>query len=271
MDNNGPYGAPQDALTVWKFTVDFVTPANSSFVLTNTVPVAAFNSILGLCGGSRACIPQPGTANGIDHLGYRQRPLHRLAYRNFGTHESLVTNQSVSAGAGPNGEVSGIRWWELRSPSSSPFIFQQGTYAPGLTDGIHRWMGSIAMDGGGNMGLAYSAGNGANQTFPSIWYTGRNAGSALGTMPLGENSIITGTGSQTAGGNRWGDYSSVTVDPVDDATFWVVNEYLPTTSDSGWRLACRRLQAGSGGLARSRQCHAHGGELYPAEHGARPG
>ena len=90
------------------------------------------------------------------------------------------------------------------------------------------------MDGGGNMGLAYSAGNGT--TFPSIWYTGRNAGSALGTMPLGENSIINGTGSQTAGGNRWGDYSSVTVDPVDDATFWVVNQYLPTTSASGWRL-----------------------------------
>ena len=104
-----------------------------------------------------SCIPQPGTTNKIDHLGYRQRPLFRLAYRNFGTHESLVTNQSVSAGTGPNGDVSGIRWWELRSPNSSPVIFQEGTYAPGLTDGIHRWMGSIAMNSLGDIALGFSA------------------------------------------------------------------------------------------------------------------
>src|SRR5213080_1267752 len=142
-DNNGPYGAPADALTLWKFHYDPMNPNMSSFMLTNTLPTSPFNSILGLCGGGRACIPQPGTANKIDNLGYRQRPLFQLAYRNFGSHESLVTNQSVSAGTGPNGEVSGIRLWELRSPNSSPVICQEGTYAPGLTDGIHRWMGSI--------------------------------------------------------------------------------------------------------------------------------
>jgi hypothetical protein len=98
QDNNAGYGAPQDALNIWKFHADFGIPGNSTFTLTNTLPTAPFNSILALCGGSRACIPQPGTANRIDHLGYRQRPLFRLAYRNFGDHESLVTNQSVSAG-----------------------------------------------------------------------------------------------------------------------------------------------------------------------------
>ena len=232
-DNNGPYGAPQDALTLWKFHADFGTPQNSTFTLTNTLPTAPFNSILGLCGGGRACIPQPGTTNKIDHLGYRQRPLHRLAYRNFGGHESLVTNQSVSAGTGPNGEVSGIRWWELRSPNSSPVIFQEGTYAPGLTDGIHRWMGSIAMDGAGNMALGYSASNGT--VFPSVFYTGRLAGDPLGTMPQGEGSIKNGTGSQT-GSNRWGDYTAISVDPTDDSTFWYVNEYVPVTSSVGWRL-----------------------------------
>ena len=206
MDNNGPYGAPQDALTLWKFHVDFAVPANSTFTLANTINTAPFNSILGLCGGTRACIPQPNTTNRIDHLGYRQRPLHRLAYRNFGTHESLVTNQSVSAGTGPTGEVSGIRWWELRSPNVAPVIFQQGTYAPGLTDGVHRWMGSIAMDSPGNMGLSYSASS--TTTFPSVYYTGRLAADPLGQMTLGENAIIQGTGSQTGGGNRWGDYTS---------------------------------------------------------------
>src|ERR1044071_7075042 len=247
MDNNGPYGAPQDALNLYKFHADFTVPANSTFTLTNTLPTASFNSILGLCGGSRACIPQPNTTNKIDHLGYRQRPLHRLAYRNFGTHESLVTNQSVSAGTGPGGEVSGIRWWELRSPNVTPVIFQEGTYAPGLTDGIHRWMGSIAMDSAGNMALAYSAANGT--LFPSVWYTGRQASSPLGVMDLGENSIITGTGSQTAGGNRWGDYTALSIDPTDDLTFWYVNQYVPTTSGAGWRLRIGSFKALPGGAS----------------------
>jgi hypothetical protein len=234
MDTNSATGAPQDALTLWKFTVNFAVPASSSFVLANTIPVGAFNSILARCGGTRSCIPQSGTANQLDHLGYRQRPLFRLAYRNFGTHESLVTNQSVSGGTGPNGEVSGIRWWEIRSPNSGPVVFQEGTFAPGVTDGIHRWMGSIAMDGSGNMGLAYSASSAT--MFPSIFYTGRLVNDPLGTMPQGEAAIINGTGSQTAGGNRWGDYTSMSVDPTDDCTFWHVNEYLPATSASGWRL-----------------------------------
>jgi hypothetical protein len=236
QDNNGPYGAPQDALNIWKFHYDPCDPGASTFTLTNTLPTTPFNSILALCAGGRACIPQPSTTNRIDHLGYRQRPLFRLAYRNFGTHESLVTNQSVSAGTGPNGEVSGIRWWELRSPNSSPIIFQEGTYAPGITDGIHRWMGSIAMNAAGDMALSYSASNGPNPaTFPSVFYTARHPASPPGQMDQGEGSIINGTGSQT-GTNRWGDYTSIDVDPVDDYTFWVVNEYIPTTSASGWRL-----------------------------------
>jgi hypothetical protein len=235
-DNNGPYGAPQDALNIWKFHYDPNMPQNSSFTLTNTLPTQPFNSILALCGGTRACIPQPNTGNKIDHLGYRQRPLHRLAYRNFGTHESLVTNQSVSAGTGPNGEVSGIRWWELRDPNGSPVIFQEGTYAPGLTDGIHRWMGSIAMNSLGDIALGFSASNGTNpSTFPSVFYTARHDGDPPGQMTLGEGSIKDGTGSQT-GSNRWGDYTAMVVDPSDDQTFWYINEYVPTTSGIGWRL-----------------------------------
>ncbi len=233
MDDNGPYGAPQDALTLWKFTVDFATPPASSFVLANTIPTAAFNTNFPPCGGGRNCIPQPGTANRIDMLASRQRPLFRLAYRNMGSYESLVSNISVNAGTGPTGDTAGIRWFELRSPNSSPTIFQQGTYAPGLTDGIHRWMGSIAMDTQGNMALGYSASS--TTLFPSIRYTGRLVGDPLGTMPQGEASIIEGTGSQTVS-QRWGDYSDMTVDPVDDCTFWYVHEYIPVSSNNGWRI-----------------------------------
>ncbi|MCB0077107.1 MAG: hypothetical protein KDD73_06750 [Anaerolineales bacterium] len=229
MDNGGPYGAPQDALTIWEFDADFATPANSSFTLANTVPVASFDSIFPCSPNSRSCIPQPNTTNKVDIQSYRQRVIHRLAYRNFGTHEALVTNQSVEAAP----SLGGVRWYEIRDPGGTPTIFQQGTYAPGTTDGIHRWMGSAAMDSFGNMALGYSASN--SQVFPSVWYTGRLDTDPLGTLPQGEESIIDGTGSQT-GSQRWGDYSSLNVDPVDDCTFWYVNEWVPTTSSTGWQL-----------------------------------
>jgi hypothetical protein len=230
MDLGGPYGAPQDALTLWKFNADFITPANSTFVLANTIPVATFDSIFPCTPTSRACIPQAGTAQKVDILSYRQRIVHRLAYRNYGTHESLVTNQSVEASAG----MAGLRWYELRDPNGTPTIYQQGTYAPGTSDGIHRWMGSIAMDASGNMALGYSASS--PSMFPSVWYTGRLANDTLGTMPQGEGVIIDGTGSQTSTSARWGDYTSMNVDPADDCTFWYVNQYLPVTSTVGWRL-----------------------------------
>jgi hypothetical protein len=240
QDDNYFYGAPQDALNLWKFHADFNNPPNSTFTLTNTLPTDPFNSLLSSnCDATRECIPQPATPILIDHLGYRQRPTFRLAYRNFGDHESLVTNQSVNAGAGPNGDVSGVRWYELRDPNGSPVIFQQGTYAPGLKDGIHRWMGSIAMNSLGDIALGYSASAGDTDptpTFPSVFYTARHDGDPPGQMTLGEGSIKDGTGSQTTALHRWGDYTAMDIDPTDDTTFWYISEYVPTTSPVGWRL-----------------------------------
>jgi hypothetical protein len=230
MDDGATYGAPDDAFTLWKFQADFVTPANSTFILTNTIPFADYDTIFPCSPSSRDCIPQPATSTKIDILSYRQRPMHRLAYRNFGSHEALVTNQSVEAAA----SMAGIRWWEIRDPNGTPVIYQEGTYAPGVSDGIHRWMGSIAQDNAGNMALGYSASNGTS-TFPSSWYTGRLSGDPLGTMPQGEGSMINGTGSQT-GSARWGDYTSMNIDPIDDCTFWYVNQYIPVTSSVGWQL-----------------------------------
>ena len=177
MDDGGGLGAPQDAINLWKFHVDWATPSNSTFTLANTIPVAAFDSTFPCSPGSRDCIPQPNTTNKIDILSYRQRPLWRLAYRNFGDHESLVTNQSVEAAT----NMAGIRWYEIRNPNGTPTIYQQGTYAPGVSDTIHRWMGSIAMDSAGNMALGYSASNGTT-TYPSVWYTGRLATDPLSTL-----------------------------------------------------------------------------------------
>lgn len=217
QDDGGPYGAPSDAINMWEFSVEFVGTPSGTFTKTATLPVPAFDSIFPCGADGRSCIAQPGVAQKIDILSYRQRPTWRLAYRNMGTYEALVTNQSVEAA--PN--RAGVRWYEIRSPNSAPVLRQAATYAP--NDGVNRWMGSIAMDGDGNMALGYSVSNGTT-VFPGIRYTGRLAGDPVNTFRPIELVLRAGTGSQT-GSPRWGDYTAMHVDPTDDCTFWYTNEY----------------------------------------------
>ncbi len=215
---------PNDALRLWKFHVDWNNPANTTFGLNGqpnaVLPTAEWTP---LCTSTRACIPQPGTTVKLDAIG--DRLMYRLAYRNFGTHESLVVNHTVNAG----GNLAGVRWYEVRDPGGTPVIYQQGTYAP---DAHHRWMGSIAMDRQGNMALGYSVSS--SSVYPSVRYTGRLASDPLGTMPQGEASLVVGSGYQTSAYNRWGDYSMLSIDPLDDCTFWYTQEYMATSGYAPW-------------------------------------
>lgn len=242
-------GQPADALTVYKFHVDWANTANSTFTGPTVIPIAEFDSIFPCTPNSRSCIAQPGTTAKLDILSYRQRPTFRLAYRNFGTHESLVTTQSVEASAG----VAGMRWWEIRLPGGTPTLFQEGTYGPGATDGVHRWMGSIAQDKNGNIALGYSVSS-ATDVFPGIRFTGRLASDPLGTMPQGEGVIVNGAGVQTTTSSRWGDYSSMNIDPTDDCTFWYTQEYYVATSSSTYstRIASFRFPDCNAETPRSR-------------------
>jgi hypothetical protein len=220
QDDNASYGATFDAVNIWDLTVKWRSTPIASLTLAAQLPVAPFDSIFPCAPDSRDCLPQPGITDPAQYLDFlvRQRPLFRLAYRNFKTYEALVTNQSVEALPG----LAGARWYEIRRINGTYSVNQQGTYAPG--DGVHRWMGSIAMDKNGNMALGYSVVNGVD-VFPGIRYTGRLADDPLGLMTLGEGTIIDGGGVQTNTGSRWGDYTDMTVDPTDDCTFWYVNEY----------------------------------------------
>jgi hypothetical protein len=211
------------ALHLWKYHVDWLTPANSSLSGPATLNVAAYNT---LCLSTRNCVPQPGTSVGLDGIG--DRLMHRLAYRNFGAFETLVVSHNVNAVG--SGTRAGVRWYEIRNPNGAATIYQQGTYSP---DTDSRWMGSLAMDGSGDIALAYSVSSAA--TFPSIRYTGRLAGDSLGLMTQGEVTMIAGTGSQTGSASRWGDYTSMSIDPTDDCTFWFTSEYLATTGTAPWR------------------------------------
>jgi hypothetical protein len=221
IDDNA-WGWPSDRIHLFEFHVDWTNPGASTFTGPTALTTAAFDSNLCSYG---PCIKQPGTTQRLDPLS--DRLMFRLAYRNFGDHESLVLNHSVDVN-GAN--LAGVRWYELRDPGGAPFIHQQGTHSP---DADSRWMGSVAMDGAGDMALGYSVSSGA--VFPSIRYAGRLASDPPGTLPQGEATLIGGGGSQLDGSGRWGDYSAMTVDPVDDCTFWYTNEYYAATSSRGWR------------------------------------
>jgi len=223
-----PAGSPNylvnfgtNSLNVWKFHVDWTTPANSTLTGPTNLPVTSFSTA---CSGG-TCIPQPGTSQKLDSLA--DRLMYRLAYRNFGSYASLVVNHSVNVGV-KRSAYSGIRWYELRVTNNTPSVYQQGTFAP---DTNYRWMGSMAMDKLGNIGLGYSKSSGT--VFPSIFFTGRLATDVLGTMST-ESSIYGGSGSQLRTLNRWGDYSSLSVDPVDDCTMWYTTEYLKQNGTFNW-------------------------------------
>ncbi len=243
QDDGAGYGGTFDALNIWDLLVKWRSTPIATLSLNTQLPTAAFDSIFPCSPGSRDCLPQPGIVNPaqyLDILSYRQRPTWRLAYRNFKAYEALVTNQSVEASPG----VAGVRWYEIRRTAGSYSLFQQGTFAPG--DGVHRWMGSIAEDKNGDMALGYSVVNGVD-VFPGIRYTGRLAGDPAGQMTLGEGVVIDGSGVQTTLNSRWGDYTSMNVDPIDDCTFWYVNEYYTAagqaSSAAGWqtRIASFKL------------------------------
>jgi hypothetical protein len=215
-----PAGSPNfllnfgtNSLNLWKFHVDWTNPANTRLTGPTNIAVAAFTPA---CGGG-TCIPQPSTRQQLDSLA--DRLMYRLAYR------------SVAVGSGgKHGGASGagVRWYEIQSPNVTPTIIQQSTFAP---DSSFRWMGSIAMDKVGNIAMGYSVSS--SSVFPSIRFTGRIPADPVNTMES-ENTILSGAGSQLRNLNRWGDYSAMTVDPVDDCTFWYTNEYLKSNGTFNW-------------------------------------
>jgi hypothetical protein len=214
----------QDRIEIFAFSVNWSNPATSTFQSTSNLPTASFDSVLCNTSLGGACVPQPATNARLHTLSVW--PMFRAQYRNFGTHEILLLNHSVDT---IGEDRAGIRWYELRrSPSGSWSIFQQGTHSP---DGVHRWMGSLAMDAAGNIALGYSVASA--QTSPGIRVATRRAADPAGSLGT-ETTIVNGGGSQTHGASRWGDYSSMDVDPSRPCTFWFTTLYYTTTSSAGW-------------------------------------
>ena len=211
-------GSPQH-LGILEFHADWATPANSTLGNLYSLNVNSFDPDLG------NGIPQKGTNMTLSTLS--DRLMFRQQFRKFNNHWSMVCNHSVDVGS----NRAGIRWYELQKSSGAWFVYQQGTYAP--ADNNSRWMGSIAMDSAGNIGLGYSI-SGINM-FPSIRYTGRLHSDPVNTMTISEKGIINGGGCQMSNSHRWGDYSSMRVDPKFPTTFWYTTEYYSYTGATNWQ------------------------------------
>jgi hypothetical protein len=220
-----PYlGWPQSGTyTLYHFHVDFVNIGNSTFTTFANPPAAPFTQP---CPNTRACVPELGVSSfdWLDSLG--DRLMHRLAYRNFRDHEALVGNYTVLA----NGTTA-PRWFELRGVTAGPVtVFQESTYQP---DTDWRWMGSVAMDKRGNLAIGFSASS--STIHPQIRYAGRLRRDPINTLAQGEAHLFDGAGSQTDTVNRWGDYSNMAIDPVDDRTFWFTSEYYSANTSFNWK------------------------------------
>ncbi len=202
-----------DGIYAWKFHVDWVDPSRTGLSGPVKIPVAPYHY---LCDGQLTrCVPQPGDSTRLDAQG--DKLMQRLVYRNIGGHQSILALHSINTSAGGGG----VRWYEFRLDGhGDPALFQQGTYAP---DSLYRWMGSIGMDRKGNIGVGYSFGGLPH--YPGQRFAGRLAGDPPGLLTLHETVLVEGEAAQ-ARANRWEDYTTTAMDPVDDCTFWYVGDYI---------------------------------------------
>lgn len=231
FEDDGWASGNTDQLRIYKVTCDWIG-GTATFVLDQTLPTSPFNAVFT---ASWNDITQPGTSQKLDAiagvLNYRAQYLRWTGYNTVTLCHAVKVNQSTGQ--------AGIRWYELRQNSSTGVwsIYQEGTYAP---DTDSRWLGSIAMDEQGNIGIAYAVSS--SVTFPSIRYTGRLASDPLGQMTFVEQVAATGTSVQT-GINRYGDYSQTSLDP-DGLTFWHTGEYI--SSGRKTRIFSFRIAGASG-------------------------
>ncbi len=237
------FGAPFDQIISYEMVPDFEIPANTTLTVKPAVATAPFDPRDP--GGSND-IEQPSPAVASQYLdSIGSRMMQRVTYRNLGTvaaplHAYAMTWNVNVSGATPNtagSHQSGVRWTEMRRSGGGVMsIFDQGTHAPDPPGGSgrNRWMGSIAQDHQGNLALGFSRSGSAAGQFPDIVWAGRSGGIvAAGTMNEGEATMFASTGVQQSTSGRWGDYSSMSVDPADDCTFWYSTEYRLAAFNGG--------------------------------------
>ncbi len=224
--NDDALGGGTDQLWLYELAVDWSNPTASTFVRTQQLDVQPFDADFG---NNWNNIEQKGVSQRVDAIP--QVNMNVPQYRNFGSYQTIVCCHTVNVDGVRH---AGIRWYELRKTTGNWVVRQQSTFAP---DSHSRWMGSIMLNGSGELGLGYSISS--TTEYPGIRYCGQTAAAfAAGnsTLDIEEDTIIVGANSQT-GANRWGDYSQVSVDPSDDKTFWFTTQYIGSGNARKTRIA----------------------------------
>ncbi len=225
MDASEYGSGHSDALYVWKYNIDWVNSSNTTWTGPTKMTAATFGLV-------STKVPQSGTSNTLDSLAGRL--MYPANYWNYGTHESVFLSHVVEYSS-----RRAMRWYEIRISGGSSSIYQQGTYSP---DSTHRWMGAVAGDKNGSIAMGYSASS--SSIYPAVRYAGRLSSDTLGTMGQGEATMEAGGGYQSSY-SRWGDYSSIFIDPSDDETFWYTTEYY-TSSGTNWNTRIGSFKVSGG-------------------------
>jgi hypothetical protein len=150
---------------------------------------------------------------------------------------ALWTVNTINPLSGSDAGQATAHWYKIDTTNlASLSLADQGNIGgEDIAAGTHTFFPSIAVNGTGDVGIGFAAS--APTIFPGAYYTGRTASDPVGTVqPSGVLAAGQDFYIRTFGGprNRWGDYSGISVDPSNDSTFWVFNEYaLPRGTASG--------------------------------------
>jgi len=140
----------------------------------------------------------------------------------------LWVSTTILPNAGPDLNQTTAHWFNLNASGvGSILLTDQGDVgAEDLGASTYTFFPSLMVDKCGNMGIGFAASN--NQIYASACYTGRLSTDPAGTVQS-TGMLAAGldyyTRTFNSGRNRWGDYSGISIDPGDEVTFWVYNEY----------------------------------------------
>lgn len=263
VDSPGSAGVVQTQVHVWRFHVDFATPANSTFGSGATHAADGNITVNGFVDAfttTSNIVPQPTvtTTRYLDTLG--DKIMYPVVYQNLGGTESLWADQTINNNQGGTGPTA-IRWYQFNVTGGViPATAAQQQTWNNASDGLWRWMPSIAVDAQGNMAIGYSTSSTTIE--PSIRYAGRLAGDPLNNLTEGEAIMQAGGGHQTSTSGRWGDYSALFLDPSDSLTFWHTNEYYSANGAATWntRIGTFKFTAPAVVSAVSRKTHTGVGD-----------
>ena len=244
VDGSWGKAAPDDhdALVLEELTVDWSSDESPALRETTRIDLESIG--LGfdtdMCSYSVWCIPQRGTPSRLPALSHALGWRPKLSLRGGPT--TLVLSHTVDV---DGSDHAGVRWYELLEQGDTWIVSQAGTYAP---DADHRWTADLAMDRDGNLLVGYNV-SGPN-TYPGIRVAGRLATDPPGVLSQAEREVVDGQGFQEAAESRWGDYSAMSVDPIDGCTFWYTQEYLVGTGFGPWRTRVASFRFPTCGVAR---------------------